>query len=66
MVPGDAEDLLDVVRARYLPNAVLAWGEEQDSPLWEGRQRGKAYVCTEFACNEPVSSPAALAGQLDG
>ncbi len=65
VIPGEHEDLLDVVRVRYLPNAVLAWGEPHDSPLWEGRQSGRAYVCTGFACNEPVSSPAALAGQLD-
>ena len=26
--------------ARYLPNAVLAWGERYDSPLWEGRDDG--------------------------
>jgi uncharacterized protein len=66
VIPGEYDDLLDVVRARYLPNAVLAWGEEHDSALWEGRQRGRAYVCHGFACQEPVSSPTALAGQLDG
>ena len=66
VIPGEYDDLLDVVRARYLPSAVLAWGEEHDSPLWEGRQRGRAYVCHGFACQEPVSSPTALAGQLDG
>ena len=26
------------VHARYLPNAVLAWGERYDSPLWEDRR----------------------------
>jgi uncharacterized protein YyaL (SSP411 family) len=66
VIPGEYDDLLDVVRARYLPNAVLAWGEEHDSGLWEGRQQGRAYVCHGFACEEPVSSPTALAGQLDG
>jgi uncharacterized protein YyaL (SSP411 family) len=65
VIPGDHDDLLDVVRARYLPNTVLAWGEEHESPLWEGRQRGRAYVCTGYACKEPVSSPTALAAQLD-
>ena len=37
VVTGDRPDLLEVVRTRYLPTAVLAWGKPFDSPLWEGR-----------------------------
>ena len=37
VVTGDRPDLVDVVRRRYLPAAVLAWGEAYPSPLWEGR-----------------------------
>ena len=48
----------------YLPNAVLAWGEPYDSPLWEGRKPGLAYVCRNFACQAPVSAPDALVAQL--
>ncbi len=63
-VVGDRPDLVAEVARRYLPNAVLAWGEPYDSPLWEGRRPGHAYVCRNFACRAPVSDPAALAAQL--
>jgi uncharacterized protein YyaL (SSP411 family) len=65
VIPGDTEDLLDVVRLRYQPNAVLAWGETYDSPLWEGRERGKAYVCRDFTCGLPAGDAATLAAHLD-
>jgi uncharacterized protein YyaL (SSP411 family) len=63
-VVGDRPDLVAAVQQRYLPNAVLAWGEEYASPLWEGRDPGKAYVCRNFACNAPVSDLEALIAQL--
>ena len=37
VVTGDRPDLLAAARARFLPGAVLAWGEPFESPLWEGR-----------------------------
>ena len=49
---------------RYLPNAVLAWGERYDSPLWEGRVDGQAYVCRSYACQLPADTVAALEAQL--
>ncbi len=49
---------------RYLPNAVLAWGEPYESPLWESRRDGFAYVCRDYACLAPVDSVDALAAQL--
>jgi hypothetical protein len=64
VVAGDRPDLVAVVHRRYLPEAVLAWGERTDTPLWEGRDDGKAYVCEQLTCKEPVSEPAALAAQL--
>ena len=64
VIPGEAADLLDVVRLRYLPNAVLAWGDPYDSPLWEGREQGKAYVCRNFTCGVPATSPTELVEQL--
>ena len=51
---------------RYLPRAVLAWGEQYASPLWEGRLEGKAYVCRDFACKAPVETVEALVAQLEG
>jgi uncharacterized protein YyaL (SSP411 family) len=64
VVVGDRPDLVEVVTGRYRPETVLAWGEPYDSPLWEGRDPGRAYVCEHFACRQPVDTPVALAGQL--
>ncbi len=64
VVAGDRPDLLDVVRSRWLPNAVLAWGERYDSPLWEGRDDGKAYVCRGYTCGLPATTPEQLEHQL--
>ena len=57
-------DLVAVVQSRYLPNAVVAWGEPWPSPLWEGRSDGRAYVCRDFACRAPVDNDADLLAQL--
>ena len=37
----------------WRPDTVLAWGEPYDSPLWEGRTDGFAYVCRDYACQTP-------------
>ena len=63
-VVGDRPDLVAAVHRRYLPRAVLAWGEPWPSPLWEGRSEGLAYVCRDFACRAPVDSAEALLEQL--
>jgi hypothetical protein len=65
-VVGDRPDLLHEVRRRYLPNAVLAWGEPYPSPLWDGRADGRAYVCRHYTCQAPAETVEALARQLDG
>jgi uncharacterized protein len=57
LVTGDRRDLLAVVRSRWLPNAVVAWGEPFDSPLWADRPDGFCYVCQNFSCRLPVSTP---------
>jgi uncharacterized protein YyaL (SSP411 family) len=64
VVAGDRPDLLAAARARFLPNAVLAWGERWDSPLWEGRDDGRAYVCRRYACRLPATDVATLESQL--
>ncbi|MGH9281945.1 MAG: thioredoxin domain-containing protein, partial [Acidimicrobiales bacterium] len=64
VVAGGRPDLVRAVQGRYLPNAVLAWGEPYDSPLWEGRTDGHAYVCRDFACKLPADSTEALLAQL--
>ncbi len=65
VVAGDRPDLLAVARARWLPGAVLAWGEPWPSPLWEGRAPGAAYVCHRYTCQVPATDAATLASQLD-
>jgi hypothetical protein len=65
VVAGDRPDLVREVWLRYRPNAVLAWGQPYDSPLWEGREAGAAYVCRNYACELPATSPAVLRAQLE-
>jgi uncharacterized protein YyaL (SSP411 family) len=65
VVAGDRPDLLDVVRDRWLPDAVVTWGEPSASPLWLDRPSGAAYVCRHFACRTPAHDAATLAAQLD-
>ncbi|HVM10069.1 MAG TPA: thioredoxin domain-containing protein [Acidimicrobiales bacterium] len=58
VIPGtttDTQRLVAAVQQRYLPNAVVAHGERYDSPLWEGRDDGLAYVCRNYACRAPAA-----------
>jgi uncharacterized protein YyaL (SSP411 family) len=66
VISGDRPDLLEVVRARWLPGAVLAWGEPTSSPLWHDRDGSRAYVCRDYACQRPAEDAATLASQLTG
>ena len=63
-VVGDRPDLLDVVRSTWRPDAVLAWGEPYDSPLWHDRTPGHAYVCRNFTCEQPTTTADELRAQL--
>jgi uncharacterized protein len=64
----------EVVRTRFLPNAVLAVGDPRDPETTEKvallRNRPQvdhlptAYVCERFTCLLPVTRPEALAAQL--
>ena len=68
------QDLLDEIHLRYLPNRVLAASEHGDPagshplPLLRHKTlidgQPAAYVCRNYACNLPVTTPAALAPQL--
>ena len=79
VIVGPASDpatgaMLDEVSKRFMPNRVLVGiGDSdnpplKDSPLLEQRvmQDGlpTAYVCENYACQLPVTEPAALAAQL--
>jgi uncharacterized protein len=63
-VVGERHDLLRAVQERYLPRSVLAWGEHYDSPLWEFRDDGYAYVCEGYACRQPAGDVRTLIEQL--
>ncbi len=68
VVTGDRPDLVTTVQRRFLPGAVLAWGERGDGPLWEGRDEegpdGRAYVCRDHACRAPATDAATLLSEL--
>jgi uncharacterized protein YyaL (SSP411 family) len=64
VIPGDRPDLVAAVHRCFLPNAVLAWGERYDSPLWDRRDDGRAYVCRHYACQLPAEDVAGLNAQL--
>jgi hypothetical protein len=67
----DTRALLAEVRRAYRPHLVLAVSGSPDTsaiPLLLGRTRlqgsATAFVCRGFACQSPVTDPAALAEQL--
>ena len=72
--PGEARaGLLDAALRPWIPQRVLAGGEERDSPpfpipLLEGRGtkdgRPTAYVCSGYACRLPVTTPEDVGEQL--
>ena len=65
-----AEGLRRVVWDRFRPDCVVAvdTGDDTEVPLLRERDGGpdgaQAYVCRDFVCALPVSSPAALEAQL--
>jgi len=67
----DADALVRTVRSAFRPHIVLAGGPDGTDavPLLAGRHpvdgRAAAYVCERFACQAPVTEPAALATLLD-
>jgi uncharacterized protein YyaL (SSP411 family) len=72
-IVGDGDDartraLLDVVRQRFDPLTVLAWGAPGDVPLLDGRTSvdgvPAAYVCRGFVCRMPVTEAAGLQAEL--
>ena len=65
VVAGERPDLVDELRTRFLPEAVLAWGDRRASPLWEDRVDGRAYVCQGFTCRLPAEDLPTLRAQLD-
>lgn len=63
-VTGNRPDLLDVLRSRWLPTTVIAWGEPYESPLWSARSPQMAYVCRRYACMAPSTDESTLLAAL--
>jgi len=55
-VEHDMSDFVRIAHSVWRPDAVLAWGEPYDSPLWEGRRPGHAYVCRDHICSAPSTT----------
>ena len=70
-----AQDLLEEINLRYLPNRVLAASELGDPagshplPLLRHKtlvdNQPAVYVCRNYVCQLPVTTPTALAPQLE-
>jgi uncharacterized protein len=60
--PDDA--VANAALAGYDPNAVVAFGPSDDVPLLQGKGpvdgKPAVYLCERFACQAPVTDPAAL------
>jgi len=57
--PIDAE-MLAAIHARFLPNAVVMRAGESPQPMAARDGLPTAYVCENYACNQPVCSAAEL------
>jgi len=64
VVAGERADLVAELQRHEVPRAVLAWGQRYESPLWEGRADGAAYVCHGYSCDLPATTVEALRDQL--
>jgi uncharacterized protein YyaL (SSP411 family) len=67
--PGDeARELVRAVRSAYRPHLVLAAGDDEHVPLLRDRRpvdgRAAAYVCENFTCQAPLTSPGDLTAAL--
>ncbi|MFK7918334.1 MAG: thioredoxin domain-containing protein [Ilumatobacter sp.] len=65
-VEHDMTEFVRIAQTIWRPDAVLAWGEPYDSPLWEGRKPGHAYVCKDHVCAAPATTTEALIQAITG
>ncbi len=72
LIGADTSELERAVRAAHRPHLVLAGASEpaDTPPLLAGREPvdglAAAYVCEQFACQRPVTTPAELEALLTG
>jgi uncharacterized protein YyaL (SSP411 family) len=64
VVPNSDPSLLSVAYETWRPSLIVAHGERHDSPLWEGREDGFAYLCHNYACMYPVNTAEELRVQF--
>ena len=65
-VVHDMSDIVRIAHSIWRPDAVLAWGEPYESPIWEGRTPGHAYVCRDYVCAAPATTPEEFVKALTG
>lgn len=56
-ITGSRPDLVTHIQKMWMPNAVLSFGEPFESPMWTNRPEGFAFICQNYACNAPASTP---------
>ncbi len=66
VIVGDRPDLVRIAQTVWRPDTVLAWGEPYDSPLWQDRSDGFAYVCRDYSCQAPQATAQGFAEVLAG
>jgi len=66
VIVGDRPDILRMAQSIWRPDTVLAWGEPYDSPLWQGREEGKVYVCRDHTCQAPQDTVEGFSEVLTG
>ncbi|NND74433.1 MAG: thioredoxin domain-containing protein [Ilumatobacter sp.] len=66
VIVGDRPDLVRMALTVWRPDVVLAWGEPYDSPLWEARPEGFAYICRDYACQAPQDTVEGFVEMLTG
>jgi uncharacterized protein YyaL (SSP411 family) len=68
VVGGPDTEVARAALAPFEPNAVVAFGPSEDVPLLQGKGlvdgRAAVYVCENFACQAPITEPAALGNAL--
>ncbi len=64
VIPGHDAVLLAVYREQWRPHGVIAWGTPTESPLWNGREAGSAYVCRDYVCLLPARNAEEMRDRL--
>lgn len=57
VIPGKAENaMVRLAQRTFLPDTVLAWGENIPGPLFADKEEGMAYLCEGYVCKTPVAT----------